>query len=362
MKQKRYLVVFVIFLGTLIALAVRYLESIKTLTNFQDRLSSWKIGYDIFINRPIFGVGIENFWNFQGIYKTPVQQKILGDTVIVDKAHNVFIDHFANGGFLTGLSFTFFILATIYFLLVTNFSNLTVDNRLYFSLFSAVWVGYILQLTFSPDNIVEMTIAFSCLAMAIRMASTTKVGSFKSGAHAIQKNSSLVRSTALLILIPLTAISFQAIDYEITVRKIMTNKIMDGNKIIQEIKGYPNPKAIESIIVHQLDQLENCPFVNAASDELLKLNPRSAQAWYFKTICADHVGDFENSLRFANKALETQPITLSYLDAKCRLEAHLGRYAEATVTLNRIKQIFPESSRISELEKRLQVSSTDSRV
>ncbi|MCX8482728.1 MAG: O-antigen ligase family protein [Crocinitomicaceae bacterium] len=359
LKQKRYLFVMVISIGTLMAIAAFNLERLKVLTNFQDRLSSWKIGYDMFINHPFFGVGIENFWNFQGMYKSPEQQRILGDTIIVDKSHNVFIDQFANGGFITGISFICFILATIYFLLRANFSSLSPDNRLYFSLFSAVWAGYVFQLFFSPDNIVEMTIAYSCLAMMMRIASTTDVRAFKSSAHTMYKNSSLVRTTAILLLLPLGVIGYHAINYEVTVRKILLNKIMNGDQIIEVIKSYPNPKGVESIIVHEIDRLDNCPFVNIASDELLKINPRSAQAWYFKTICMDHVGEYEKSLEFANKALETQPITLSYLDAKCRLEARLGKYMEAEVTLAKIKQIFPESTRISELQKLVQVSSTN---
>ena len=357
-KHKSYLLLILSSMGALTVMAALNLESLKKLTNFQDRLSSWKIGYDIFINHPIFGVGIENFWNFQGIYKSPEQQRILGDTIIVDKSHNVFIDQFANGGVITGISFICFILATIYLLLKANFSSLSPNNRLYFSLFSAVWTGYIFQLFFSPDNIVVMTIAYSCLAMMIRIASTSDMNALKSKKQIMQKNSSLVRSMAVLLLLPLTVLSYKAINYEVTVRKILLNKIVNGNQIIEVIKSYPNPKAVESIIVHEIEQLDNCPFVNPASDELLKINPRSAQAWYFKTICLDHVSDYSTALQFVNKSLETQPITLSYLDAKCRLEARLGKNTEAAATLAKIKQIFPESTRISELQKVVQNSST----
>jgi O-antigen ligase len=94
-KKKKYLLLLIASLGSLSAIFVRSYDSLSKLANMQDRLSSWKIGYEIFLNHPVFGVGVENFSRFQGIYKSPEQQRLLEESTIVDKAHNVFIDHFA---------------------------------------------------------------------------------------------------------------------------------------------------------------------------------------------------------------------------------------------------------------------------
>ena len=194
--------------------------------------------------------------------------------------------------------------------------------------------------------------------MVSQIASSTSIKFLLGGSHKLHKNEFFIRSTVALALVPLVLVSYRAIDYEIKVPKVLTNQILNGNEIISLVKSYPNPSATEAIIVHSIGLLDNCPFVIDASDELLKLDSRSAQAWYFKSICAENVGDFQNGLDFVNKALETQPIVFSYLAVKYKFEARLGKSSDANRTFERIKQIFPDSPRLSELNGFLQGSTS----
>jgi O-antigen ligase len=338
-----------ILLSAVFVLFFKYWTTLSQAANVSDRISSWKIGVDMFLDHPIFGVGAEQFWRFQGIYKTADQQRILGNNVVVDKAHNVFIDHFANGGIVTGLPYLLFMLASIFLLRKAKKLSMVGTARLRLGLFGGIWFGYLSQLFFSPDSVFGMTLGFTSLAFVINMMSpgTTLNENRKQANH--QGHILVLRSASVILLMPVVGLSFIAINSEIEIHKAATNQLLDGNEILKVFKSFPNPKGMEIVIVQALKNSENCPFTNVASDELLKVDARSSQAWYFKALCEDHNGQYVSALKFVNNALEFQPLNLVYLEAKYRLEVRSQFYADAKDTLQRIVTVDPLNSKIPEL-------------
>ena len=98
--------------------------------------------------------------------------------------------------------------------------------------------------------------------------------------------------------------------------------------------------------------------LNSATDELLKIDNRSAQAWYIKTICVDSTGDRKSALDLIDKAVALQPNNLRYLEAKYKLTASIGDQTGATVVLEKMKSINPKLPNLVELQALLEVPAT----
>ena len=125
---------------------------------------------------------------------------------------------------------------------------------------------------------------------------------------------------------------------------------MNGDVALHVIKSFPNPKTTEAIIVDAMSNLGNCPFAIAASDELLKLDDRSSQAWYVKTLCADATGDLKTASNYLDKAIVFQPINTRYLEAKVKLLVALGDKSSAEDVLQKIKSINPNLPNLADLQ------------
>lgn len=134
----------------------------------------------------------------------------------------------------------------------------------------------------------------------------------------------------------------QAISNSIKMREIKIGKIVEGDQILDAIKEWPNPKATEDVMVMAMQNLQNCRFVELASEELLKIDSRSAQAFYMKALCADALGDQNQALNLVKKAIELQPLNTVYMEAKFRLEWSLSDTESALATYSELQRKFPD--------------------
>ena len=150
----------------------------------------------------------------------------------------------------------------------------------------------------------------------------------------------IIRVAAITSLILTLPLSMRIIVTDVQVRNIMNNKYMDGDKIIEILNMWPNPKPTELVMIKYVQDLKNCPFVDRVSDRLLEVDPRSGQAWFVKSLCADAYDDQVTSLSFVKKAIEFQPVNVRYLDVQYQLEKFLGYEVEAAKTLSRINLIL----------------------
>ncbi len=130
------------------------------------RLDYWQIGINIWQDHLLFGVGADQFERFAALYRTPEQIARDGNMVIPDKAHNVLIDHLANGGFFAGLLWLVF-LFSIYFALF-RLVKLSGGQRMEVSILAGIWSAYVAQTLISPDQILLSVIGFISAGLIIR--------------------------------------------------------------------------------------------------------------------------------------------------------------------------------------------------
>jgi len=334
-------------------------QELISYTNFKDRISQQKMGISMFLDHPIFGVGIDQMQRYMPRYLKPSDIVINGSDVVPDKTHNVFIDHLAHGGIFAGIIFTVFII----FSLVTVFQLMrkpqSTENRSLVALLAGIWVSYVAQQFISTDQVVLMVMPFMAFGLICKLYFSGDEQSIKTKQNLGSKNSYLIiRGTMSVLLLVISIVGGQAIYNDSQVKKILSHEIINGDIALSTIKSFPNPKTTEAIIVDAMSNLQNCPFALVATDELLKLDNRSAQAWYVKTLCEDAQANYGQALVYVKKSLDFQPINTQYLEAKYRLEVRLSIREDAMNTLKTLTSINPNLPNLSDLEALLKVPAT----
>ena len=115
------------------------------------RLEHWKMGYRIFIDHFLFGVGIENIGRFSGEYRGEAIRS-WGQFTHPDKIHNSFIDNYVTGGIFVGTAWIVFVLFSFFVIYkLLKLDNLGPKINIIYILIS-VWTSYLLQTIFSTDH------------------------------------------------------------------------------------------------------------------------------------------------------------------------------------------------------------------
>jgi O-antigen ligase len=112
----------------------------------------WRAGIEMFVNNPIFGVGIDRYGAYFKEYREIEYPLNYGFSITSSNAHNVPIQIFATGGIFVGLTY----LALLGFILWRGIigikNNVGTDKLFVGSIFSA-WLAYQAQSIISIDNI-----------------------------------------------------------------------------------------------------------------------------------------------------------------------------------------------------------------
>ena len=330
-------------------------------TNSVDRISQQSMGLRMFLDHPVFGVGVDQFWRFIPQYLRPTDIQRNGSLVVPDKTHNLIIDHLAMGGLLVGLAFAAFLVYSLVITYKLNKLGAELKNRSELALLSGIWITYVIHLFISTDNLFMMTFgyaSFGLIAQAYyaKHPSQSKEGKVAKRIRTLSPN--VIRIGTAVILLAVSVVNIKALIADAKIKKIVTNQVQSGDEIIQTLRSFPNPKTAEEVVVYLLQNLQNCPVALVASDDLLKLDNRSAQAWYFKTLCSDASNDQKTALSYIEKSLELQPLNLIYWDAKVRLEVRLKDFNAARNSVEQIRSINPEYASLKDLESLISTSIT----
>ncbi len=326
-------------------------------TGAEDRIDSVKGGLSVFKSYPIFGVGIEQLWRFDPEFRPRSQALRNGPNVISDKAHNVFVDHLANGGIFAGVTFLLFVFATIMIIINAQMNQLSRESRLKIALVSAIWLSYVLEMFITTDNVFIMALSYVTLSLLVKHQSD---GMKPNESNFLKRDfyipSMIVSNFSIVILVAGFFVGSYAIVNSFQYKQIDAGKITDGNRIVDITKGFPNQKGSESIAVSLLSNTQNCPLVKPISENLLQINPRSSQALYFLAICADAEMNQEKALEFMNRAVQLQPLNNVYMEAQLRLQVRLNRIRDATNTYEKMVKFDSTYPNLSGLQSLLESS------
>lgn len=305
-------------------------------TSADDRLSQQRAGLEIFRDNFFFGVGIDNLRTFMPLYTRPEDIRREGGDIIPDKTHNVFIDHFANGGIFTGAAYLAFIIIIFYFIFRCLKNGKAKDLGL--ALSAAIFIGYVFQLLINTDSILNMVIPY--IAMGFISRNFLNLNGLHNSSQYKTKVKNITQISISTILIVVSFLSARIISTEIDIRGIMNNKLNDPAEIIEVLDRWPNPRPTEQVMVKFGQNLTNCALVIKIADRLLVVDNRSGQAWFAKCLCADAANNQEIALKYIKYAVKLNPMSIRYLDAQFQLESFLGYKVEAEQTKSKITDIL----------------------
>ena len=131
----------------------------------EQRLSYWDLAVDIIRDNLIFGIGLDNLSRYSPKYRNVSLTNQEGVFTVLDRSHNVIIDHFVFGGLIGGtlwLGFTSLITLKV----IENFKKIQLGSLTSYDLVvNFMWFGYLIQSLISPDHISLTLMGFISAAL-----------------------------------------------------------------------------------------------------------------------------------------------------------------------------------------------------
>ena len=315
------------------------------------RLDYWRTGLNIWQDNFVFGVGADQFKRYAALYRTPEQIMRDGNMLIPDKAHNVFIDHLANGGLIAGSLWLIMVLSVFYVLFKIIRSSF--ENHVEISILASIWTAYVVQSLISPDQIVLSVIGYSSAGLIVGIY--LKQRNLLSGTTKLKENPFLIRATFAFALVIALAIYTMALSANKDARDMLAGKLNDPKAYVAVLDAWPNPKVTELLGVELAKDPSNCALISIVADKLIKLDDRSSQGWIMKALCANASRDFITAISYVDNSLKFDPFNPFYLISKAKLEIAANQLDNAADTVAKVKSIKPTEAEIAALESSITV-------
>ena len=127
------------------------LSSLLYKDSIQFRGDYWRSAWNIGLDNPIFGVGIDRFGDNYRLYRDQVATLRRGPDVTSNSPHNVFLDFLSNSGFVA--FFLYLLLHVITLVAIVRYLKRTQDIPVSFIGLTAAWFGYIAQSIISVNQL-----------------------------------------------------------------------------------------------------------------------------------------------------------------------------------------------------------------
>ena len=346
----------IFFLVVNIEWFTKFREQIFQLGTVRPRLGYWQLGGKIWLDHPIFGVGIDGMQRFTPEYRTIRQVQEEGIFVYPDKSHNVLIDHFANGGVFAGLTWISFIILISVLLIKATHLNLQINEQRKLALFGSIWVGYVVQTLISPDHLILAVLGF---VSAGAIVSQYHLGS-KNNYRAVVMNklqSNTFRIVVAICLLASILTYAKALEQDLATRKALNSKSLSVNLQNQVLTTWPVNQTIEEVGMYLTKTSpRDCEQVMKFSRKLLEINSRSSHAWYMRAVCDEQRQDIPSGYISIKKALKVDPLNPVYLLSKAIFEIYLKEYGKATETLSIVRRIAPNLQNLEQIQLFLNTS------
>jgi O-antigen ligase len=163
-KYLLFITLTLIFTSVFLVLKISQFTFIKVSLNnslqISQRLEHWELGYRIWKDHTVFGVGLDNLQRYAGEYRS-LEMTRWGQYTLPDRAHNNLIDMFVFGGLVTGIAYCIFIFLVFRTILRLYRNTKDVMNDKYhIHIFTLVWVTYLMQSMISPDHLLLTACGF----------------------------------------------------------------------------------------------------------------------------------------------------------------------------------------------------------
>jgi hypothetical protein len=305
----------------------------------KQRLSYWTLSINIWLDHFWTGVGLENLRNYATIYRDLSLVKQEGMFTAPDRSHNVVLDHFVNGGVITGSIWLVFI-TSISFLAIRNLA--TFKNRDFSGEYLTViiiWFSYLIQSLISVDH------------LALTLLGYISAGFIASENHSkeieksvlIRKKLKLFNKLSSIVLVFLflffLSYSLQILKYEYYAYQYLYKNNLSVLSEFYDSKAVV-PQTLEDVTV-KISQTKDFTTANKFALKLLIHRPNSHQAYYIKSVYYESIGNLPNARVEMLNALEIDKHNSVYLLGMSIYDFKLGDIGSAREFLRKTVEINP---------------------
>jgi hypothetical protein len=252
----------------------------------------WRAAYEMFRDKPLTGVGLDNYGGAFKAFRELDYPLRYGYTLTSSSAHNTTLQMFATGGFLLGISY----LAILFFIFKSSIKlirSIESEKRILVILFTAVWVGFQAQSFISIDNI-GLTIwgwLIGGVLIALARENIENTLTDKSNSQLQSKSNSMSLVQPLLSIIFVIPILIIAVLFNRAERDTFITRTIIANESNSSIAKNYAQKVID--------------------------NPLAEPFYKFKVgLTLFDFGFTKDSLTLLDQLLEQDPTNLIYLNAK----------------------------------------------
>lgn len=212
LKKLRVLLVFPTALASFAILGMLQIGPLTDLLYKQSvsvRGFYWRAAYRMFESNPLFGVGLDSYGSYFKEFRDKDYLLRFGSEITSTNAHNVFLQHYATGGFFVGTAYVTLIMV-VFFKGIKLAKNTEGNEKEILLVLLSAWVGFQAQSVISIDNL-SIGIwgwALSGAIVGLSVNSSKEVNSINK-VMALSKNKiSLIQPiVSIVVMVPILLIS-----------------------------------------------------------------------------------------------------------------------------------------------------------
>lgn len=329
------------------------------------RFMIWKMSWEGFKERPIFGWGQENFLY---VFSKHYNAKMWNQEPWFDRSHDVFFDWLVAGGALGLLTYLSMFAALLYYLWFTKKHHFTVVEK---SIFTGMLAGYFIHNIFVFDNLTSYIVFFGLLGYMHTLSAEEPTPEAKEVGQKKKKDEGLEAGDLAIAGIVVLALTIGMV-YYINIRNINHNiALIDAlrNPLVDDGKGNKTKIALEPLLQPDLfgtgearEQLAQFAiqtldprvpqnireqFYNLTDAEFgkeIESDPDNLRTQSFAAAFYARFGQYDKALPRFTKSIELSPARQStYVDLSMMYTA-MGRYADAVSIAKTAYELEPANT------------------
>jgi hypothetical protein len=300
------------------------------------RINYWRLVVDIWRDHFFVGIGLESLRDYAPRYRSEALVRQEGIFTNPDRAHNVFLDHFVQGGLFIGLVWLVFILV-ISVLALKGLLNKTQILSTTDFLIIMIWFGYVVQSAISVDHLALTLLGIISGAIIVKnnlhdgmLLKQRRERKFKN--YSTVTVISIITLSLMIFLGQVVRYEFWALD--VIGRKNPTNlqKIYNSKIVV--------PQTLEDVSV-EISKSKNFELAFTFAEKLLIHRPSSHQGFYIRSVYFENKSDLGLAKENMLTALKLDPYNSVYLLSMAIYEYKLNNLSSAKEFFLKTKDINP---------------------
>ena len=326
--------------------------------NYKVRLDYWSYAIQMFIDKPLTGVGLNSFLDTAQRLKTIEQIRNDQALVWVDSAHSVPLHILATGGIFLFGAYLIFTLATS-IMAILNCSQFPVEKRKSQLVLMSIWFALqaqsIVSISIASTSILNTFLAgliWNNYLARISINDETK----SINKHAKTSKMDLGQKYSIKLVVSrilgaaIIGFAMYIAIFQILMAQNVKGRLLETSSYIRTASIYPGSRSLE--------YLANAALVSGdpkASISVLKMaiesNPANGRPYYSTGLAYREIGKLHKAKIEIDKALDRDPKNVFYFDQLIRIQVAMQEYEHAEITLRKLSSIYPKYQNIEELSQ-----------